>query len=248
MQKPLTVSTMSRWLGIFLAVVISTGVYFTIRYGLRPKPIPVLNPTEFQELKQIGVTIYKRLHQNIRAERVVLLGSSEDIKDYDQVWAGLVESAIADKEKLVYFVREGMKVAADKTGAEVVKFTESQAQSGEVFQEVSKRLQRKQLVVFHAWTPEVTHLVKGSISQRIDRVIGHPVLSISSLRFAVQGAEIDSLQPQCLDATAESVKLLSCAAYKVARKFLKKQLNQASIWAVAERHGLKEYLVFIHQP
>ncbi len=238
---------MSRWLWIFLAVLISTGIYFTIRYGLRPKPIPVMNPTEFQELKQIGTAIYKRLHQNIRAERIVLLGSGENVTNYDQVWAGLVEAAVADKEKLVFFVREGMK-ASGISGAEVVTFTEAQAESGALFNEVNNRLKRKQLVVFHAWTPEITHLVKGSISQRIDRVIGHPVLSISSLTFAIQDAEVDSLQPQCLDATGEGVQRLSCAAYKVARKFLKKQLNQASIWAVVERHGLKEYLVFIHQP
>src|SRR5262245_15619123 len=120
---------MSRWLWIFLAVMISTGVYFTIRYGLRPKPIPVLNPTEFQELKQIGVVLYKRLHQNIRAERIVMLGSSEDIKGYEQIWQGLAESVLADKEKLVFFVREGMKPPSVPE-AEVVTFTLDQVKSG----------------------------------------------------------------------------------------------------------------------
>ncbi len=241
---------MSRWLWIFTAVVISTGVYFTIRYGLRPKPIPVMNPTQFQELKQIGTVLYKRLNQNIRAERIVLLGSNEDVKEYEQVWAGLIESAVADKEKIVFFVREGMK-PINTPGADVVTFTEAQAQNDELFKEIGKRLQRKQLVVVHAWTSEITHFVKGSISQRIDPVIRHPVLSISTLRFALQNAEIDDLQPQCLAAPEEGkegIQRLSCAAFKVARKFLKKNLDPSQIWAVAERHGLKEYLVFIHQP
>lgn len=240
---------MSRWLWIFLAVMISTGVYFTIRYGLRPKPIPVLNPTEFQSLKQIGVVLYKRLHQNIRTERIVILGSSEDVKDYDQVWLGLAESALADKEKLVFFVREGMKAMPPQDGAEVVPFTDAQVQSGELFQEIIKREQRKQLVIVHAWTPEVTHLVKDSISQRLDPIVRHPVLSISTLGFAVEEADISTLQPQCLDATAaDELQKLKCAAYKVARKFIKKRLDAGKIWAVAERHGLKEFLVFIHQP
>lgn len=245
---------MSRWLWILTAVVISTGVYFTIRYGLRPKPIPVLNPTEFSELNQIGTVLYKRLHQNIRAERLVLLGSSEDVKNYEQVWAGLIDSALADKEKIVFFVREGLKPLATKStaGADIVTFTEAQIKNGELFTEISSRIQRKQLVVVHAWTPEITHLVKDSIAQRIDPIVKHPVLSISSLRFAIQDTEVDSLQPQCLNAAAEDhidgIQRLSCAAYKVARKYLKKHLPVANIWAVAERHGLKEYLVFIHQP
>ncbi len=240
---------MSRWMWIVLAVVISTGVYFTIRYGLRPKPVPVLNPTQFTQLNEIGVVLYKRLYQSIRTERMVVLGSSEEVKDYEQVWTGLAASALADKEKLVFFVREGMKPPTQAEGADIVTFTEAQVKSGELFQEVSNRLARKQLVIVHSWTNEVTHLVKDSISQKIDPVIRHPVLAISTLRFAIDAADVSSLQPQCLDALEEDgQKKLKCAAYKVARKFLKKRLDAAHIWAVAERHGLKEYLVFIHQP
>jgi hypothetical protein len=241
---------MSRWLWILLAVIISTGVYFTIRYGLRPKPIPVLNPTEFQELKQIGVVLYKRLHQNIRTERIVMLGSSAEVKDYEQIWLGLAESALADKEKLVVFVREGMKPLPPIPGAEMVPFTMEQVKSGGFFKEVAGRLARKQLVVVHAWTPEATHLVKDSLSQKLDPAVRHPVLALSTLRFAIDEADIGNLQPQCLDASpdADELKRLHCAAYKVARKFLKKRLDAGRIWAVAERHGLKEFLVFIHQP
>lgn len=241
---------MSRWLWIFLAVAISTGVYFTIRYGLRPKPIPVMNPTEFAQLKQIGVVLYKRLHQNIRTERIVVLGSSEEVKNYSEVWAGLVEAAMADKERLVIFVREGLAPMPSALGVEFVPFTESQVQSGELFNEVSRRLERKQLVVVHARTPEATHLVKNSLSFRLDKMIHHPVLAISTLGFAIDEADVTTLQPLCLDATpdADEFKKLKCAAYKVARKFLKKRLDTGKIWAVAERHGLKEFLVFIHQP
>ena len=232
-------------------MVVSSGIYLTIRYGLRPKPIPVLNPTSFAQLKQIGVVIYKRLHQNVRAERLVVLGSDQAVKDYDQVWSGFTESALADKEKLV-FVREGMKSQFLPAGAEVIRFTEQQLLNGEFFQDIARRLQKKQLVVVHSWAPEVTHLVKNSLSQRLDPVVHHPVLSVSALRFAIDQAEVDQLQPQCLDATAtagaDGLERLRCAAYKVARKFLKKQLDGQLIWAVAERHGLKEYLLFIHQP
>ncbi len=237
----------SRWLWIILAVCISTSVYFTIRYGLRPKPIPVLNPTQFEELKQIGVVIYKRLHQNIRAERIVLLGSVEEIKNYEQIWSGLAESAKADREKIVFFVREGVKVKPLE-GAEVITFGDSA--TSDLLNEIKQRLKRKQLVIVHSWTNEITHLVKDSLSRKLDSVVRHPVLSISALPFAVQPADADTLQPQCLDATPDASELrrLHCAAYKVARKFLKKRLAVDKIWAVVERHGLKEYLVFIHQP
>lgn len=239
----------SRWVWIIISVGISTSVYFTIRYGLRPKPIPVLNPTEFSELRQIGVVIYKRLHQNIRAERLVVLGSSDSVKNYEQIWLGLEESVLADKEKLVVFARDGLKVVPPPN-TEVITFKDDDVISGELFKNVAARLQRKQLVAVHARTDEVTHLVENSLSRKFDPVVHHPVLALSSLAFAIDEAGINDLQPQCLDATAETegLKKLQCAAYKVARKFLKKRLAPDRIWAVVERHGLKEYLVFIHQP
>ena len=59
---------MKRWIWFLVSIFISTGVYFTLRYGLRPKPIPVLNATEFNEAQQIGAVVYKRLRQEIRGE------------------------------------------------------------------------------------------------------------------------------------------------------------------------------------
>lgn len=246
-------SVMSRWLWILLAVFISTGVYFTIRYGLRPKPIPVLDPTDFTELRQIGVVIYKRLHQNVRAERLVVLGSSDEVKNYEQVWTGLIESAIADKEKLVFFLEEGLKPLANPENAEVVNFNEAQVASGSLYEEVARRLQRKQLVIVHARTVRSSHLVKDSLSLKLDPVVKHPVLAISETKLAVAESDVNNLYPQCVLVPSDpgdpaDLTRLKCAAYKVARKFLKKRLAPDRIWAVVERHGLKEYLVFIHQP
>src|SRR6187200_922925 len=101
---------MKRWLWFLVSIVISTGVYFTLRYGLRPKPIPVLNATEFAETPQIGAVIYKRLRQEIRGERIVLLGSTPELQDYEQVWMGLLKTAVADQINIpVLFQHEGLK-------------------------------------------------------------------------------------------------------------------------------------------
>ncbi|MGE4130192.1 MAG: hypothetical protein AB7F86_01065 [Bdellovibrionales bacterium] len=241
---------MTRWLWILVAIAVSTSVYFTIRYGLRPKPIPVLNPTKFENLQQIGIVIYNRLRQNIRAERIVLLGSSEDVKNYTEVWTGLIEAARADKENIVLVVREGMAPLPKFPGVETLTFNDQLISSSELFTEVTKRLKRKQLVILHGWTRETTHLVADSLSQRLDPVIHQPLLAISTMRLAVDQAEVDDLQPQCLDASpgANEYQKLLCASFKVARKFLKKHLDPEKIWGVMERHGLKEYLVFVHQP
>ncbi len=222
---------MPRWIWIVIALAISTSVYFVIRYGLRPKPIPVMNPTEFQSADQIGSVVYKRLKQNLRAERAVVLGAAKDSPDDALIWEGLTRAAQVDGEKIIRF--SGEQLAAEN-------FLNSVLQS----------LKAGQIVLIEAPTAEVSHLVPGSITQKLEKVVGHPVLSISTARLAVAREEYDSVKLQCITATESqsAEKRLDCAGQRVARKYLKRNLAPDKIWAVMERYGLKEYLVFVYRP
>lgn len=236
---------MKRWLWFLVSIVISTGVYFTIRYGLRPKPIPVMNATEFAESAQIGAVIYKRLRQEIRAEKVILLGSTPDLADYEQVWAGLLKTALADQLKIpVLFQHESLKVPAVGDAIEVIPYSNYMLQSGELVALIQKRIASGALVVVHDSTPEVSHLMKASLSRALDTAVGHPVLSLSSLGLSLKPEEVQVLGTQCL--SAQPNMRIECAEWRISKILVKKSLAPEKLWAVMERHGLKEYLVFIH--
>lgn len=220
---------LKRWPWVILVVIISSGVYFTIRYGLRPKPIPVINPTEFSSNREIGIVVYKRLRQEIRAERVILLGSRT--QGDSEIWQGLLDAAVADHERVVRFA-EG-----DVTDQTFAKSVGDQVKAG-------------QLAVVMGPTEKVSHLVDGSMSKLLDRAVEHPVLAISTMDLAVNPEEYDQVQTECLSDQSDrsSMQRLHCAAQRVARKFLKRRLAPEKVWAVMERHGLKEYLLFVHHP
>lgn len=219
---------MKRILWILAAIAVSTGVYFTIRYGLRPKAIPVLNATQFSGLEEIGGVLYKRLRNDIRTERVIVLGSFS--KEDDPIWKGLIQAAQADGERTIEFLER------DTEGDALLKVKES--------------LKAGQLVIVEGSTSDVSHLVEGSLSKRLEKVVGTPVLSISTLGLVISTEDYEGIQSRCLDATEQKSGMvkLECAAQKVARKNLKKKLAPERIWAVMERHGLKEYLLFVHRP
>ncbi|MBX3020754.1 MAG: hypothetical protein KF799_03695 [Bdellovibrionales bacterium] len=239
---------MQRWIWFLVAALVSTGVYFTIRYGLRPKPIPVMNPTQFTDLEQIGVVIYKRLRHDIRAERLVVLGTTSDMPQDSKLWTGFFKAAAADKEKIVFFPRKDIAQVPEIENLEIIPFDEASVQNGQFFKLIQERMKAGQLIIVHGLTNEVSHLINGSLSRQLDRVVQHPVLSISSLRFALKQEDRDSLQTLCLDTNPTGENKLACAGQKVARKYLRKNLDAAKIWAVMERHGLKEYLVFVNTP
>lgn len=225
-------AAMSRWIWIVIAFCVSTAVYFTIRYGLRPKPIPVMNPTQFESPDQIGVVVYKRLRQNIRAERVVVLGSSSNSIEDEQIWSGLRQAALADKEDV-----------------EILLFKKDEDRA-QFLENVQQAIKSKKLVLVIGPTEEVSHLVPNSLTKDIERLRKHPVLSVSIQRLAITSPEYDDLQTQCLDGANndDGLKKLECASQRVARKYLKRKLAPDQIWAVMERHGLKEYLLFVHRP
>lgn len=239
---------MKRWLWFFASILISTGVYFTIRYGLRPKPIPVMKPSEFASTQEIGAVVYKRLRQEIRAERVLILGSSPALQGYSEVWSGILKSALADQVKIpILFQREGLEPAQPEGPMEVVTFNERMLHSGELLALVKAQMGSGRLVVIHSTTNEVSHLIKDSLSRGLDAISKHPVLSISTLALSLRPEEIESLQTECLNNEPEGRIKLECVEVRVSRIMLKKKLSPEKFWAVMERHGLKEYLIFIHR-
>lgn len=224
---------MQRWLVIVIAVCVTTAVYFTIRYGLRPKAIPIMNLTQVQDPEQLGADIYKRLRQNVRADRVILLGSGQGMGDEDvKIWAGFIKAAQADKETIQELSLKDMPPEKEETIKRIKELTSA-----------------AKLVVVRGMTPEVSHLVENSWSKILDKQFKHPVLSIATLRLGISQTDMEDFQTQCLDATDDSGhRKLDCAAQRVTRKNLKKKPDPTKAWAVMERHGLKEYLLFIHRP
>lgn len=248
MSRAITLFGMKRWLWILAAISASTAVYFTIRYGLRPKPIPILNASEFANLEQIGAVVYRRLRHEVRAERIVLLGSAADIVDGNRVWLGFMKAAAADRERFVFFFRSDLPHPDLPAEWEAVAFENREALSGELQTKIESHLKSGRLILVHGLTPDVSHLARGPWVKTIEGVAQHPVLAIATLPFALGDADRDSFRTQCLNEEPPGESKLACAVQRVSRRYQRRNLDAGKIWAVMERHGLKEYLVFVKVP
>ena len=208
-----------------------------------------MNATEFEGAQQIGAVVYKRLRQEIRGERILLLGSAPDLPLYEEVWTGLLKTALADQIKIdVFFQREGLR-PPEPTGAwNQVIFNQEMIQSGQFVRAVTEHMQAGHLVLIHSLSEEVSHLSKDSLSRQLDLAAHHPVLAISTLALSLSPGEENILQTRCLESMeATGGARLGCAEARVAKTLSKKKLTPGKLWAVMERHGLKEYLIFIHR-
>lgn len=242
---------MVRWLWVILAVCLSSSIYLVVRYGLRPKPIPVMNPTRFERLDQVGVVTYKRLRQNLRAERILLVGISPEVRMGPEIWRGFVRAAMADGQKLALY-RPATGLAVEESwpnGVSIQEYDPIKVEESGFARDIQSQIHAGMLLVVLAETRETSHLVTNSISRRLESVLGRPVLSVSVLNFSVLPPPADEPSSQCLDASEDNTGQvrLACAVHRVQRKFLKRHLDPQRIWGIIERHGLKEYLLFIYQ-
>jgi hypothetical protein len=239
---------MKRWLWFLAAILISTFVYSTIRYGLRPKPIPVLNATEFENPEQIGAVVYRGLRQDIRHERLILLGSAQDVPDYAEIWRGFLKTAFADDvHPAAFFQHEGLKPSWPVDVPAPILFNDAMVTSGELLKQVVAAQEAGKIVVIHGLGSEVSHFFKDSLSRKLDEAEHHPVLSLTVLRVPTSAEDIAAMQQRCLepDAGTDGAIRTDCAKSRVAKILAKKRSAPGRSWAVMERHGLQEYLVFV---
>lgn len=241
---------MSRLVWIVLAIVLSSSIYFTIRYGLRPKPIPILNPTEFSNPEQIGAVAYRALREVVANEKLIVLGSTADFGPSIDVWNGFLKTAVTDGVNLSkFFEGPGLPRLVSVGSAESVALAAEEMVPALLLKQISEVAQKGQAVVVHVSASEASHLVPKSLTRQIEQLPNTPVLALSVVPWSFQPEEVERLAEQCAKGAAEKQddQRIICARYKLARKFRKKKLDPSKMWAAMERHGLKEYLIFIRQ-
>lgn len=234
---------------MLLALGISSGVYFSIRYGLQPKPIPQLNPTVFDNPEQVGVVTYHALRPTLRQERVLVIGSSEAIKEYDQIWSGFVKAAQADGVKVdIVFQRDGLTLPTAVQGIKTEAIHD--LASPELLDHIKGTYQRGELALIHVKNVEATHLIADTITRRLQQLPNLPVVSISMLPLAVNEEAFEQLQPHCVDprSDVQGENRFWCSAARISLHYLRKRLPPEKWVAAIERHGLKEFLLFVSVP
>lgn len=210
-----------------------------------------MNPTSFETPESVGTAVYKKLRQQIRHQRVLVIGSAPVIHSYARIWDGFLRAVKADRVNIevAYQLRDLL------TPADLLSLHPSELKSDDggrvpFVKEIRSHYERGKLVLIHTLTTDASHLMRDSVSRALSALPHNPVIAISLLPFAIHKDEIGDLQPPCNVRFSESknIERLGCAAKRISKKFIRQQWPDDKYVAAMERHGLKEYLVFVHEP
>lgn len=233
-----------------LALVLSFGLYFALKWGLKPKPIPQINPSQFESLEQVGAVTYRRLRSALRQEKMVVVGSAPWIRDYERLWNGFIAAAREDHWQIhVLFEDPTLRPIKDFSDLNRRPLAWPDA-SAQVIKEIKEDLRFGHLVVVHTTFNHSAHRGETSLVKELEAAFHRPWTALTMLGFAVTAEELENLQPLCIDEMAPTSRreYAACAAARLSRRFLRKHLDPTRIWAAVEQHGLKDYFIFVHEP
>jgi len=232
-----------------LALILSVSIYFAIKWGLKPKPIPQINPTQFASPEEAGALLYRRFHPILRQEKMVVLGSAPWVRDYERVWNGFLAAAREDKRKIdTLYEDPALRPIKDFLGMKRQPLAWPSL-SPELAEDLKKHLQFGRLIVIHTTFNHSSYRAEDSLTKDLEKALRRPWTALSMLTFPVNAAELENLQPPCPDEVAPTTRgdYVACTSVRISRRFMRKKLDPRLNWLASERHGLGDYFVFIHQ-
>ena len=243
---------MPRWLWILLTCLISSGIYLSVRYGLRPKPIAMINPTVINEPSEMGVLVYRRIHEAIRTEKILFFGYG-DVKFFSTPFAGFIKAARAggmNFKTVIEVAEPGHPSELSTTTAVNLAINWVVVAPADIVKTLKEQLAKEQPIAVIVPVEQATHLERAGLVKQMETELKSPIVAINFLPFYVSEDELEQLQMDCTKSKEEmnSKEKLDCASFKISRKFLRKKLDEAKSFVALEWHGLKEYLAYLHLP
>lgn len=239
---------MPKWFWVLLAVVISAGIYFSIRYGLRPKPIPLMKPTHFSSYEEVGVVTFRRMLQPIRSEKILVLGYDSADLDTLLVWQGLLKAARESGLRIQKVYSLGLEQLPPYFSRFSLQNLDLQ-HLDDTKRELVKLRRRYGLHIFLVPSEMATHLRKDSMTKKLEASALGPVFSLTILPLVLDPEKQEELSSSCTDLDGEDyISRLNCITFKYAKSQWRKKIDSSKMQAAIERYGLKEYLLFLHRP
>ena len=243
---------MPRWLWIFLTFLISTGIYLSVRYGLRPKPIAMINPTVISSPNEMGTLVYRRIHESIRTEKILFFGYS-DVKIFSTAFSGFIKAARAEGLNFKTVIEVTTTNASNDMSAVLamdLAVNWLRVAPQDLPQLLKDQMAKNQLLAVTVPVEQATHLEKMGLIKQMEGELKSPIVAINFLPFFVTEEELNQQNMDCTKPKQEmqTKEKLDCATYKISRKFLRKKLDPTKYYVALEWHGLKEYLAYLHVP
>ena len=248
---------MIKWYFSFLAIVVICLVTLIAKFGLNPRPKPIIKPSNFFEFGMIGQTIYRQLHKDIHLFNLVAFGINQDVNL--DVILGLLNTSKKyghpfQKVLILNHLRSEWQKRTRDTSLSDLKVEYLHDKKYQSVLEVLKKQQtslQKTLII--ANPEDVFHLESQSLVQFLESDLSLSILSFVHVGCELELKKIKEFQALCRRQTQKTSNFthLSCLAYQKSawlKKLKTKKINKDKNVVFLEQYGLLDYIYFTYLP
>ncbi|MCB0407865.1 MAG: hypothetical protein KDD34_06650 [Bdellovibrionales bacterium] len=229
-----------KWVFTAATAVIVLTLFFAFKFGMKPRPQPLINPTEVKNLKEAGVLVYRRLRQDVRSVPTLAAGSLPMIPDYQNFWQGFILGAQNDGAKFHKILTiPGMSLFQE---ASIIP---TEVTSLEAFQNWVPQTNEKTFLYLP--TTEVTHINKNGLIKSFESR-KQRTYAITLHKFFASKKQLSQQSLSCEDINSASMlQQLDCLAEQVTRSQFRKKLDTNKNYIALYRYGIADYVAFWYQ-
>lgn len=232
---------MIKWIFTVAGLLVAAGLFLALKYGVAPRAVPLIKATAVKSLEEAGVLVYRRLRQDIRAQKIIVAGSLPGQMSYEKFWQGFVLGAQSDGAGISQVL--GVSGMIPFREAQVMTYKELPLDL--IFSSAidAKNALNRQL--YYLPTPVMSHLIKGGLSEKMDQA-RTPRVSIALHTFR---AKKEQILVSCPSISEDSfLKKMDCLSAKVTHDNYRKKLNPTKRYITLYRYGKFDYIAFWYQP
>ena len=230
---------MLKWIFTAAGLIIAAGLFFAFKYGVAPRPIPLIKPTKVESLEEAGVLVVRRMRQDIIQNNVILAGSLPLFADYPLFWQGFVLGArdgggkvdkVFFSEELSLF-RESQVIPNEKASISQLK---------QMLEQTSSFSER---ILFYVPSTESSHLNPESFSKIFDKKkIKKISITLHPFQANKRNKYFESLK--CENKEKSFLGQLDCLGKDVTLFGSRKDLESDQNYVALYRYGLSDYVAF----
>jgi hypothetical protein len=234
-----------RWLIIFFAVLVLSGLFFVIYFGLQPRPVQKIKLSRFETPTMAAKALFLRLDGEFKAATVAMIGVQKDHKEGMELVAAITSFPQDDRvhyERILWDRNLGDPWIDQPT--EIFSLPENREQVIQLLKE-DLAAHRRVLIISEPWQASQT-MPQASVHQ-LQEGLNQPITSLSILDFPRNLEEEKNYPIKCDVGASDTTGLgtLGCLVRIKSKMNYRKRYPSGSLVGTVDMVGLTDYLILL---
>lgn len=239
-----------------LMLILTAGMLFVLKFGYSPVAPVVMEPSFFDQPSEIGAVVFRRFYAQIRETKTVAVGIPLEPEFHRDILKGFLATAEQSGLHFDTIIAEQQMPDLDLHGittAPVIRVTTNTDTQAELVDALMKSEAAGQHALIYLPSVFSTHTLKGNPLFRLEKALGHPILSFTTAALPLANDQEYLVDPSCVGTERDSsgTSDLGCAILLGARPFYKALIakdHNAKENAKAKPDNQKRWVAIMDQP